>query len=85
MDSLSLVAMRESPSWGEPDKKRECPPRCSSGRWAQDAAVIHSQRLRRCLWKAVVLLEDGLALFERRAAGGTDALIFQQGFSCGVS
>lgn len=38
-----------------------------------------------CLWKMLVLEEDGLAPFERQAAGGTDALIFQQGFSCGVS
>lgn len=33
----------------------------------------------------LVLGEDGLALFERQAAGGTDALIFQQGYSCGAS
>lgn len=38
-----------------------------------------------CLWKTLVLREDGLALFERQAAGGTDALIFQQGCSCGAS
>lgn len=36
------VARREFPSWGEPDKKRECPPRCCTGGWAQDAAIMHS-------------------------------------------
>lgn len=39
---FATVARREFPSWGEPDKKRECPPRCCSCRWAPDAAIMHS-------------------------------------------
>lgn len=92
MDSLSpRLQGGESLSRGEPDKKPELPPRCCSGRWARDAAVMHPLASALAFEKSAVLVEDGLVLFERRAVGGggggagTDALIFQQGFSCGVS
>lgn len=84
MPEDSLLAL-QFPSWSGHENTWKRPPRCCSARWARDAMIMYSPGVGSCLWKMLVLGEDGLALFERQAAGGTDALIFQQGYSCGAS